>query len=465
MTQRFSDMSRRHVLRLTAALTPVLLTGIGRTAWAQSAALNEALADAGATKRFTPSGGGDLDGSTWPNAMPLGWLSKSLALAEPNAAFLIGIDPRQGEPEKFGRDRQVFLKISGTPDNPLLILAGVPNGTTETSARDGTEPHPMFIGSPSWTRETYGKQKGAPCFIAVERGASNLVIGGFSFANSSGDGFIKFRIGKGRPATFTAVRVAGLTGEMIGRAIETDKGASLEDFVLEDCSAIGIVRGFARFRDLRRATLRRLELDAGGLDIGVKNPCQLIAIESGDDITIEDTVLKNAISSQEGHYVQGDGIVCERKTSNLTLRRCHGSGMGDAAFDLKTTNVTMEDCSTEDCKFGARLWTHSQNVIKKCSFKNPVKRGGNSGACVQASGNLEIVDSTFQAGKGASAIALHMLKGGKPPFVRMSGGSIQLDDGAALATTNGKATLELKDVVVNGETRNGTFELDRNALR
>ena len=29
-------------------------------------------------------------------------------------------------------------------------------------------------------------------------------------------------------------------------------------------------------------------------------------------------------------YVQGDGIVCERNTRNVVIRRCQGSGMGDA---------------------------------------------------------------------------------------------------------------------------------------
>lgn len=455
-----APVGRRTILRLAAGLAALSLP---HRAWAQAA--TSPYAGAVTVKRFTPTGGGGYDGGSWADAMPIGWLGKSLALAEPGTAFLIGIESAGGKPATFGRDKQVFVKVSGSADQPLLLLAGTPSGAAELTMTSGDDAAPGFVGNPAWTRESYGKQKGAPCFIALERGVSNIVLAGFSFASSSGDGFIKFRIGKGKPATFSAIRIGGLSGEMVGRAIETDRGASIDGLVMEDCRAIGIARGFARFRDLKHAALRRLHLDAGGLDFGVKDPCQLIAIEKGDDLLLEDVTFLNAISSHEGHYTQGDGLVCERGTSNLTLRRCHGAGMGDAAFDLKTDNVTMEGCSTENCKFGARLWTHSRNIIRDSSFKNPVTQGGTRGACVQASGNLEIVNSTFQAGKDTAALALHTLKGGKPPVVRMTGGAIQLDDGAALASANGKATLELNDVVVNGESRSGIFELEREALR
>lgn len=460
MLRNNGGIGRRQILRMAAGIAALALP---HPVLAQSGATP--YAGAVLVKRFTPTGSGGYDGSGWDDAMPLGWLGKSLALAEPGTALLIGVDRAAGQVATFGRDKQAFVKVSGTADQPLLILAGMPSGASELTMTDSDDAAPAFVGSPAWTRETYGKQKGAPCFLALERGVSNIVVAGFSFASSSGDGFIKFRIGKGNPATFGAIRIGGLSGQMVGRAIETDRGASIDGLVIEDCRATGIARGFARFRNLKHATLRRLHLDADHLDFGVKDPCQLIAIEKGDDILIEDVTLLNAVSSKEGHYTQGDGVVCERGTSNLTLRRCHGAGMGDAAFDLKTDNVTMEGCSTEDCKFGARLWTHSRNQIRDCSFKNPVSRGDTRGACVQASGNLEIVNSTFQAGKDTTALALHTLKGGKPPVVRMTGGAVQLDDGAALASANGKATLELSDVVVNGETRSGTFELEREPLR
>jgi hypothetical protein len=458
------SLSRRNVLGLALGAGAVLLPKFAR-AQSDFKSVIEVLAATGNVKRFTQSGGGGLDGSTWADAMPISWLSKSLALADGNAAFLVGFDPQRETPTAFGRDRQISIRTSGTASAPIALLAGTPSGQSELEMDGSGTPSPQFVGHPAWTLATYGKQKGPPCFVAIERGASHLLLAGFSFTNSSGDGFIKFRAGKDRPFTFDSVHISGLTANSAGRAIETDRGATLTNHVVEDCRAKGLVRGFGRFRNVSQAVFRRLELDADHMDAGVKNPCQLIAIESGDNILLEDVTLENAIASQEGHYVQGDGLVCERKTSNLTLRRCHGKGMGDAAFDLKTTNVTMEECTTDDCKFGARIWTHSSNRITDCTFTNPAKRGKNSGACVQASGQLEIVNSKFQAGTGASVIALHMLEGGKPPHVRITGGSVQLDGSGALATTNAKGTLELQNVLINGEMRSGTFELDHNLIR
>lgn len=448
---------------LAAAVLPLGL----RFAFGQSSSVpfEKILASTKTIKRFTQAGGGDLDGSSWTNAMPLSWLSKSLALADPNSAFLLGIDLDREKPATFGRDRQIFIKTSGTPEAPIILLAGKPAGDLETVSPDSKAVSPLFSGTPAWTIETFGKQKGPPCFIAVGGSASHLMLGGFSFSNTSGDGFIKFRAGKDKPATFDSVHIAGLTGTSIGRAIETDRGATLTNLLVEDCTATGVVRGFGRFRQISKATFRHLIIDADHMDAGVKNACQLIAIESGDDILFEDIVLKNAISTKKDSYVQGDGIVCERKTRNITLRRCQGTGMGDAAFDLKTTDVTMENCSTDDCKFGARIWTQGNNVIRDCSFTKPTTRGSTSGACVQASGTLEITNTKFQAGKGTSAIALHMLDKNKPPHVRIKGGSIQLDDTAALATTNGIATLELQDVLVNGEKRTQVYQLDHNLVR
>src|SRR5262249_39519316 len=149
-------------------------------------------------------------------------------------------------------------------------------------------------------------------------------------------------------------------------------------------------------------------------------------------------------------YVQGDGIVCERGTKNVTLRRCHGSGMGDAAFDLKTTDAVIEDSSTDSCKYGARIWSHSNNVIRRCDFRNPKSSGKIKGACIEAVGQVEVIDTKLQAGPGTVAIKLQPSKKGIDPVVRVRGGSIQLDGDAELAFANGAGVVELHQVAVNG---------------
>jgi hypothetical protein len=241
----------------------------------------------------------------------------------------------------------------------------------------------------------------------------------------------------------------------------------LENLTVSDCRVVGIVRGFARFHNISESTLRDLNLDAAKMDGGRKNVCQLIAVAAGDNLVFENLTLSNAFNQppppKEGKklgYVQGDGIVCERKTNNVTIRNCRATGMGDGGFDLKTTNVTMEDCSTDSCKFGARIWAEGNNVIRRCDFRNPVSRNDTQGACIQAGGTLEIVDTKLQAGPGTVAIALSQKKNGKPPMVVMRGGSIDLEGSGAIAHANANGVLELEDVLVNGvkTTRRLVFE-------
>jgi hypothetical protein len=152
--------------------------------------------------------------------------------------------------------------------------------------------------------------------------------------------------------------------------------------------------------------------------------------------------------------------VCERKTSDITVRNCHASNMGDGGFDLKTTNVTMEDCTSDSCKFGARIWAEGTNVIRRCDFRNPVSRNETMGACIQVGGTLEIVDTKLHAGPGTVAVGLSHKKDRKPPLVVMRGGSIETEGDGGVAHCNGDGVLEVYDVMINGEptTRRYVFE-------
>jgi hypothetical protein len=131
--------------------------------------------------------------------------------------------------------------------------------------------------------------------------------------------------------------------------------------------------------------------------------------------------------------------------------------MGDAGFDLKTTDVTMEDCSTKDCKFGARFWSHSNNVVRRSAFRSPHSRGTTTGAGMEVEGSVEVHDSQFEAGAGTSAFVVARHGTLEPGMVKMFGGSIQLSDGAKLASGQAGGTLELHDVSVNGTVRNERY--------
>lgn len=459
-----SRLSRRWTRRqAVAALGAALLGGVLLRRGLGGALAESFVEPPLSVKRFMKVAAGSADGSSWQNAMPIDRLGKSLEVAEPGAGFLIGFDPADLQPVAV-EETGVRIRSSGNATGLIQLQAGLIDDDGAIQPPGIDTPSPFFKSARAWSVELFAKKTGIPCYLAIERGASYLYLAGFRIDGTTGDGFIKFRASKDAPATFTNVRIAGIDARNVGRVIETDKSATLTDLIVEDCRAYGIVRGFARFHNISNSILRNLDLDSANMDGGRRDVCQLIAITAGDNLTFENITLKNALNAQiksdgEQGYVQGDGLVCERGTSNIVVRNCHGSGMGDGAFDLKSNNVTIEDSSTDNCKFGVRIWGQGTNVIRRCEFRSPVKRGKNSGACIQISGAAEVIDCKLQAGPGQAAINLNTLKNGGLPVVRMVGGSIQLDGDAKLTRSNRGGTLHLEGVTVNGEVRTETLVL------
>jgi hypothetical protein len=455
-----APMSRRQALALTLAGVLSGLSAGRLRADAIPTAQVPTAAKPSSIMLFTASGAGAKDGSAWQDAMPLDALPNALSSARPGAGFLIGFESA-GEPVAIGKG-QISIRASGEEDKPLFLEAGLVADQTGIAAAP-EDRAAFFRSAEPWSLENFGK--GGSSFFALADGASHLRISGFSIDGTPADGFFKFR-GK-QATTYRDIVISGIEARNVGRVIETEQAAMLQNLTVSDCRVVGIVRGFARFRNLSDSTLRNLDLDAAKMDAGRKNVCQLIAVSEGENLVFENLTLRNAINEppppkegKEPGYVQGDGIVCERKTSNVTVRNCHASGMGDGGFDLKTTNVTMEDCTTDSCKFGARIWAEGDNVIRRCNFRNPVSRNDTQGACIQAGGTLQVLDTKLHAGPGTVAISLSQKKNGKPPMVVMRGGSIDLEGNGAIAHANANGVLELEDVLVNGvkTTRRLVFE-------
>lgn len=455
---RRSNASLFPVSRRQALLAALggLLTGLGAVRLRADALVPTTQINTAAKPKsvvlFTAAGAGDRDGHDWKNAMPIGALSKAMGSARPGSGFLIGFDPAGGEPAALDQG-QIQIRASGDEHNPLFIQAGLIDGHDKMNAA-AEDAAAFFKTTRPWSLDNFGK-RGGSAYIALANGASHLRISGFRVDGTPADGFFKFR-GK-EATTYDDIVVSGIDARNVGRLIETEKGVMLQNLVVADCRVIGIVRGFARFRNLSDATLRNLELDAANMDAGGKNVCQLIALAAGENVLFENIVLRNALNQppppkegKEPGYVQGDGIVCERKTKNVTIRKCQASGMGDGGFDLKTTNVTMEDCSTDSCKFGARIWAEGDNVIRRCEFRNPQSRNSTKGACIQVGGTLQIVDSKLHAGPGTAAITLHQGKNANAPFVQMQGGSIETEGDGVVANSSAAGVLELHNVMVNG---------------
>jgi len=439
-----------------------LMTGLARPTRADTAENppGTGLPSPKQVKYFTAGGAGSYTGDSWQDAMPIVWLKKSLPLAVPGMAYYIGL-PRGTESVPF-QETWGSLATSGEPGNPIQILAGRIGQGNKMEAL-ATDSVPLLKSAKPWSLDAVVSHEAPQPPLQIINSASHIVLSGFVIDGTGVSGLVRFVAKKGEEESFEDIVISDIVAQNVGRVIETTHGTTLRHLTVENCSATAIVRGFARFWDLSDSTFRKITLDAGNLNGGIKNSCELIAWEKGENVVFEDIVLKNAVNTplpgDNKTYIQGDGIVTERETKNVTIRRCHASHLGDGGFDLKTTNVTIEDSSAEGCKFGARIWSDADNVIRRCSFKalEPVQYFKT--ACVQASGRVEIMDTTMEVGPGTYAIELGESKNENPPAVKMTGGSITIADGGKLVEGRKRGVLELNNVSVNGETKTQRIEI------
>jgi hypothetical protein len=421
--------------------------------------------------RFTKSGAGERQGRDWRDAKPFASLAGHLRQAKPGDVFLIGFDRDREDPIFFDGDPLV-LGASGDAANPIRIEVGYIGHVDDIHPARGPGRRLFFKNPSAWSTRRSGAPAPANRYLTLQGGVSHVRIAGFGLEGTSVDGFVKFRVNEGEKATFTDVSIQRISAVRIGRLLETTDGASINGLLVEDCDAFEIIRGFARFRSLTDSVLRNLYLDGADVDGGGKNVCQMIAVEAGSNVLFENVIMRNAINmvgattrGSGSGYVQGDGIVCERHTSSMVIRNCHGSGMGDSAFDLKTDGLLMEDSSAYGCKFGARIWSQGNNIIRRCAIGNPRTTGANEGACVQTVGRVDVVDCILQAGPGTAIFRIGRAKDGTESVIRVFGGSIRLDGNAALVAGDGPGTVELHDVAVNGALRNRNYAFDGKSIR
>jgi len=407
--------------------------------------------------RFTKSGSAGEDQGPWQGAKPIEIADKYLQRARPGDAYYFGFDRNREDP--FFWSRTLFsLKRSGEPGRPILAEAGF------MTHEGGVQLAPLPGGSVffrqsghRWAGKARPDTDGQP-FLTVQESASHLRIAGFTFVGAPASGFILFGNG-GRKGTFSNVLIQHLSATQVGRVVETMSDVHLDSLIVRDCDAYEIVRGFGRFRSISNSRFENLHLDAAGVDGGGERVCQILAFSSGSNVQFENVTTKNAVNALDAEkrgsdYVQGDGIVCERETSDFVFRNCHSVGMGDGGFDIKTNGFLMEHSSARGCKYGLRIWAQADNTVRYCAFENPRTYGDVMGASVWVGGRADIVDSRLQAGPGTSAFRFWETEG--TPHVRMFGGQIDLDSDAELAM--GSGTLELHDVAVNGELRNETVQ-------
>ncbi|WP_421703049.1 right-handed parallel beta-helix repeat-containing protein [Aliiroseovarius sp.] len=405
-----------------------------------------------------PTGQGRRNGANWANAAPFDTADKLVRRAVPGQHVLFGF-PEDKEPFAWQETRMRW-KGGGTADAPVHLSFGAPDGDGAVRPGPGIDDPPCLrmAGVDLETDEGRPNPKG-PAFAVLRAGTAHLRVTGPVVHRAGENGVFKVA----KEAQLFDLGFRHLHARRAGRVIDTAKDSHIDGFELSDCSARGLIRGFARFRSLDNAVFRDLDLDADFLDGGGGAVCQILAVTRGRNLRFERIRVANAVNAlgaeeRGSDYIQGDGIVLEEDTYNARIEDCHASDMGDGGFDLKTVGVQLIGCSATRCKLGIRIWSHHpDNLIKACHVREPISRPGNEGACIWLAGQVILRDCVlettgnmppFRFGKGQAPERLAEL--------RMEGGRIVKDPETDLVK-GAPGYLELVDVLLGDTPVSGRF--------
>ena len=408
-----------------------------------------------------PQKQGSGKGTDWANAAPFKRAGKLVRKAEPGQHVLFGFAPDK-DPFPWSETR-LRWEGGGTAEAPVHLLFGAPDGDGAVRPGSGLDDPPCLTmaGIDPTTEDGRPNPKG-PAFAVLRDGMAHLRVTG-PVVHRAGENGV-FKVAEG--ALVTDLGFRKIHASRAGRVIDTAKDSHVDGVEISDCTARGLIRGFARFRSLDNGGFRDLDLDADHLDGGGGAVCQILYVGRGRNLRFERIRLANAVNQlgaleRGSDYIQGDGIVLEEDTFDARIEDCHASNMGDGGFDLKTNGVQLTGCSATGCKLGIRIWSHHpDNRIEACQVSEPVSRPGNEGACIWLAGSVTLRDCLlethgnmppFRFGKGQDPDRLAEL--------RMEGGQIRKDPGTDLVK-GAPGRLELIDVLLDDQVVNGRFLWD-----
>jgi hypothetical protein len=406
---------------------------------------------------LAPRRAGSGDGSGWADAAPFRQAGRLAARAEPGREFLAGV-PAGDMPAEWDA-QQILWNAGGTPEAPLRLRFGAvtPEGGFAQPATLADTPLLRMTGSETAPGER--PDVGGSPFLVLGARSSHLHVSGPAYDRSGGAGFFNIAAG----GTLENLAFADIHARLAGRVIETEEGTALRGVLVERCTALGLIRGFARFRELSEGEFRDLDLDADFIDGGGGAVCQILKVDRGRDLVFRGIRLAKAVNSlaaeeRGSSYIQGDGIVLEEETAAVRIADCHAFDMGDGGFDLKSEGVHMTDCTATRCKLGIRIWSHHpDNLIERCTVTEPVWRPENDGACLWVAGRLTAQDCTLHAAGEMSPIRFGAGPDGTPEGrLRIAGGEITHAEGVGLAVGS-PGEIELENVRVNGTETSGRF--------
>jgi len=292
---------------------------------------------AAAEIHVAPDGAGQTDGTSWENALAAASLSEAVNKLQPGDTLLLA----------GGTYAKVSLSIHchGTAESPITIR-GVDRGSGL----------PHFVHQ--WKLES--PSQGATA-IRLGQDAShitfqNLVIRRYRtgvYADEVGDGQGRSRL------TFDNVDID-----------HCRYGYYLSDcdqLLLQDCDLSRYSKhGFRLEQGCDQVAFRRCVADCSKGDTEWEKHTELLPfgfnINSGGRpstrIVFEDCLAaNNMMPLQNNRYKNGDGFVVEGNTQDVTFLRCRALRNQDAGYDLKVTDVRLNDCVAMGNGRQVRIWT------------------------------------------------------------------------------------------------------------
>jgi len=318
------------------------------------AALPLAAACSGAARaqvlHVTP--GGEGDGGSWENAASVSELDALIRRVAPGGEILLAADRGAydlGDPIELG---------SGGRAANAVRIRGV-------NTRSGAAQAAMLRGFRG------GDEEGADAFRLL-RGANHLHFSHLAFERF-GNGC--FRVG----APISDLTIEDCTFDTVYRffentAADSERHASVRQFVLRRCSGANVERGFARIRYgssnglIEDCRARGLPNEEGYIPAG----CALD--DEAHTITFRHCVMENFQQWRAGDYWNGDGFSDEFDNHGIVYEGCEARGATDGGFDCKSQGVVLRDCVAEDNKRNFRVWS-AQATLERCTSRNPNFRG------------------------------------------------------------------------------------------
>lgn len=115
---------------------------------------------------------------------------------------------------------------------------------------------------------------------------------------------------------------------------------------------------------------------------------------------VETYLSKDIYDGMDLNYLNGDGFIFENQTYNVTIRNVISGDHWDAGFDIKASNVLIENVVSFGNKNGIKLWGNNITIVNALVYGNKCQPKP-SGGCTEGNGlnsrrgTSTILNSTF----------------------------------------------------------------------